>query len=50
MGLKEYIVFLEIDYDKVEKIWGMDIVVCIIVSNDEEVKVLLVEFDFLFLN
>ena len=46
MGLKEHIVFPEIDYDKVEKIRGMDIVVCTTAGNDEEAKALLAEFDF----
>jgi large subunit ribosomal protein L5 len=50
MGLKEHIVFPEIDYDKVEKIRGMDIVVCTTANNDEEAKALLAEFDFPFSN
>ena len=50
MGLKEHIVFPEIDYDKVEKIRGMDIVVATTASNDEEAKALLAEFDFPFSN
>jgi len=50
MGLKEHIVFPEIDYDKVEKIRGMDIVVCTTARNDEEAKALLAEFDFPFSN
>jgi hypothetical protein len=28
MGIKEHIVFPEINYDKVDQIWGMDIIVC----------------------
>ncbi len=50
MGLKEHIVFPEINYDKVEKIRGMDIVVCTTATNDEEAKALLAEFDFPFSN
>ena len=50
MGLKEHIVFPEIDYDKVEKIRGMDIVVCTTAKTDEEAKALLAEFDFPFSN
>jgi len=50
MGLKEHIVFPEIDYDKVEKVRGMDIVVCTTASSDEEAKALLAEFDFPFSN
>ncbi len=34
MGLKEHIVFPEIEYDKVDQIWGMDIVICTTASND----------------
>ena len=50
MGLKEHIVFPEIDYDKVEKIRGMDIIVCTTARTDEEAKALLAEFDFPFSN
>ncbi len=50
MGLKEHIVFPEIDYDKVEKIRGMDIVVCTTATTNEEAKALLAEFDFPFSN
>jgi len=50
MGLKEHIVFPEIDYDKVEKIRGMDIVVATTATTDEEAKALLAEFDFPFSN
>ena len=50
MGLKEHIVFPEIDYDKVETIRGMDIVVCTTAKTDEEAKALLAEFDFPFTN
>lgn len=48
MGLKEHIVFPEIDYDKVESVRGMDIVVCTTAKTDEEAKALLAEFDFPF--
>lgn len=48
MGLKEHIVFPEIDYDKVDKIRGMDIIVCTTARTDEEAKALLAEFDFPF--
>ena len=50
MGLKEHIVFPEIDYDKVESILGMDIVVCTTTDSDEEAKELLKHFDFPFVN
>ena len=48
MGLKEQIVFPEIDYDKVDKIRGMDIVVCTTASNDDQARALLKEFNFPF--
>jgi len=50
MGLKEHIVFPEIDYDKVEMIRGMDIIVCTTAGTDEEAKALLAEFEFPFTN
>lgn len=48
MGLKEHIVFPEIDYDKVDKIRGMDIIVCTTAQNDDEARELLREFNFPF--
>ncbi len=48
MGLKEHIVFPEIDYDTVDHIWGMDIVVCTTAKTDAEAKALLEEFNFPF--
>ncbi len=48
MGLKEHIVFPEIDYDKVDQVRGMDIVVQTSAKTDEEAKVLLAEFGFPF--
>jgi len=48
MGLKEQIVFPEIDYDKVDKIRGMDIVVCTSATNDEQARALLKAFNFPF--
>ncbi len=48
MGLKEHIVFPEIDYDKVDTIWGMDIIVCTSATTDEEAKELLRHFNFPF--
>src|SRR5690606_5273438 len=50
LGLKEHIVFPEIDYDQVEQAWGMDIVVCTTARTDEEAKALLAEFEFPFTN
>jgi large subunit ribosomal protein L5 len=48
MGLKEHIVFPEIDYDKVEQIWGMDIIVCTTAETDDEARALLKQFNFPF--
>lgn len=48
MGLKEHIVFPEIEYDRVDTIWGMDIIVCTTATNDEQAKALLNEFQFPF--
>ncbi len=50
MGLKEQIVFPEIDYDKVDAIRGMDIVICTTAKSDEEAKALLAGFDMPFSN
>ncbi|WP_425408844.1 50S ribosomal protein L5 [Hyphococcus sp.] len=48
MGLKEHIVFPEIDYDKVDKIRGMDIIICTSARSDDEARELLREFNFPF--
>ena len=48
MGLKEHIVFPEIDYDKVDSVRGMDIVVQTSAPTDEEAKALLAAFSFPF--
>jgi large subunit ribosomal protein L5 len=50
MGITEHIVFPEIDYDKVDKIRGMDIVICTTAKTDEEAKELLRAFDLPFRN
>ncbi len=46
MGLKEHIVFPEIDYDTIDQVWGMDIIVCTTARTDDEAKALLSAFDF----
>jgi len=48
IGIKEHIIFPEIDYDKAESILGMDIVVCTTAKTDEEARALLAAFDFPF--
>lgn len=48
MGIKEHIVFPEIEYDKVEQVWGMDIIVCTTTDNDDEARALLKALNFPF--
>jgi len=48
MGIKEHIVFPEIDYDKVDQIWGMDVIVCTSATTDDEARALLKGFNFPF--
>ena len=48
LGVKEHIVFPEIDYDKATDIWGMDITVCTTARNDDEARALLTAFNFPF--
>jgi large subunit ribosomal protein L5 len=48
LGIKEHIIFPEIDYDKVSDVWGMDITVCTTASTDEEARALLAAFNFPF--
>ena len=50
MGLKEHIVFPEINYDNIDTVWGMDIIVCTTARTNEEAKALLTEFGFPFRN
>src|ERR1700751_937759 len=46
MGLREHLVFPEINYDEIDQIWGMDIIVCTTAKSDEEARQLLREFHF----
>ena len=48
MGLKEHIVFPEINYDEIDQMWGMDIIVCTTAKTDDEARALLKEFQFPF--
>jgi large subunit ribosomal protein L5 len=48
LGLKEHIVFPEIDYDQVDEIWGMDVIVCTTADSDDEARELLRGFNFPF--
>jgi large subunit ribosomal protein L5 len=48
LGIREHIVFPEIDYDKVTDIWGLDITVCTTARTDDEARALLTAFNFPF--
>ena len=48
MGLKEHLVFPEINFDKIEQVWGMDIVICTTAKTDAEAKALLKHFNLPF--
>ncbi len=49
-GIKEQLIFPEIDYDKIDQIWGMDIIVVTTAKTDKEAKALLKHFSFPFYN
>ena len=46
VGIKEHIIFPEIDYDKIDKVWGMDIVICTTAKTDDEARALIGAFNF----
>jgi large subunit ribosomal protein L5 len=48
LGIKEHIVFPEINYDKVDAVWGMDVIVCTTAKSDDEARALLKHFNFPF--
>jgi large subunit ribosomal protein L5 len=48
LGIREHIIFPEIDYDKTTDVWGMDITVCTTARTDEEARALLSAFNFPF--
>jgi large subunit ribosomal protein L5 len=48
LGIREHIVFPEIDYDKTAESWGMDITVCTTARSDDEARALLTAFNFPF--
>ena len=48
LGLRDQLLFPEIDYDKAESILGMDIIVCTTAKNDDEARALLTAFNFPF--
>ena len=47
-GIKEHIVFPEINYDQVDQIWGMDIIIATTATTDDEARALLRAFNFPF--
>lgn len=48
MGVKEHIVFPEIDFDKVDEVWGLDVIICTTAKTDAEAKALLKLFNMPF--
>jgi large subunit ribosomal protein L5 len=48
LGLREHIVFPEINYDEIDQIWGMDVIVCTTAQTDDEARELLRQFQFPF--
>lgn len=48
LGIKEHIVFPEIDYDKVDSVWGLDVIVCTTATTDAEALALLKGLNFPF--
>ncbi|KJV68084.1 50S ribosomal protein L5 [Anaplasma phagocytophilum str. CR1007] len=49
-GIKEHISFLEVDYDKIDKVRGLDVVIVTTATNDADAKALLLELGFPFMN
>jgi len=50
LGIREHIVFPEIDYDKVDQIWGLDIIIATTAETDAEARALLKHFNMPFQN
>ena len=48
LGIKEHIIFPEIDFDKLSETWGMDVTVCTTAQTDDEARALLAAFNFPF--
>ena len=48
MGIKEHIIFPEIDYDRIDRVWGLDVIVCTTANSDDEARALLEAFNFPF--
>jgi large subunit ribosomal protein L5 len=47
-GIKEHIIFPEIDYDKIDRVWGMDIIICTTAKTDDEARALIEAYNFPF--
>jgi large subunit ribosomal protein L5 len=47
-GIKEHIIFPEIDYDRIDRVWGMDVIICTSATNDAEARALINAFNFPF--
>jgi large subunit ribosomal protein L5 len=47
-GIKEHIIFPEIDYDRIDRVWGMDVIICTTATNDAEARALIDAFNFPF--
>lgn len=47
-GIKEHIIFPEIDYDKIDRVWGMDVIICTSAQSDAEARALIDAFNFPF--
>jgi large subunit ribosomal protein L5 len=48
MGIKEHIVFPEINFDKVDEVWGIDVIIVTTAATDAEAKSLLKHFNMPF--
>jgi large subunit ribosomal protein L5 len=48
LGIKEHLVFPEINYDKAEQVWGMDVIIATTARTDDEARALLRHFNFPF--
>jgi large subunit ribosomal protein L5 len=48
LGIMEHIIFPEINYDQIEQVWGMDIIICTTAPTDDEARALLKAFNFPF--
>jgi len=47
-GIKEHLIFPEIDYDKIDRVWGMDVIICTSAKSDAEARALIDAFNFPF--